>query len=48
MSLCPGTSDTLFRDCQGVIYFNAQVSHRAFDLGMPKQKLNGPEISVRR
>jgi len=44
--LCPGTSDiNLFRYCQGVIYFDAQVSDRAFDLGMPKQKLNGPKIS---
>jgi hypothetical protein len=30
---------------QGVIYFNAQVSDRAFDLSMSKQKLNGPEVS---
>jgi hypothetical protein len=29
----------------GVIYFDAQVSDRAFDLGMPKEKLNGPEVS---
>jgi hypothetical protein len=44
--LCPGTSDVnLFRYCQGVIYFDAQVSDRAFDLGMSKQKLNSPEIS---
>jgi hypothetical protein len=35
----------LFRYCQGVIYFNAQVSDGTFDLGMSKQKLNGPEIS---
>src|SRR5258708_34644966 len=41
MSALPG----YFRYCQGVIYFNAQVSDRAFDLGMPKQKLNSPEIS---
>jgi hypothetical protein len=46
MSAGPGTSDVnLFRYCQGVIYFDAQVSDRAFDLGMSKQKLNGPEIS---
>ena len=44
--LCPGSSDiNLFRYCQGVIDLDAEVSHRAFDLGMPKQKLNGPEIS---
>jgi hypothetical protein len=35
----------LFRYCQGVIYFDAQVSDRAFDLGMTKEKLNGPEVS---
>jgi hypothetical protein len=46
MSAGPGTSDVnLFRYCQGVIYFDAQVSDRAFDLGMSKQKLNGPGIS---
>jgi hypothetical protein len=44
--LCPGISDiNLFGYCPGVIYFDAQVSDRAFDLGMPKQNLNGPEIS---
>src|SRR5205085_2220662 len=44
--LCPGISDiNLFSDCQGIIYFDAQVSDRAFDLGMSKQKLNGPEVS---
>src|SRR4029079_17914722 len=43
---CPGTSDVnLFRYCQSIIYFNAQVPHRAFDLGMSKEQLNGPEIS---
>ena len=35
----------LFRYCQGVIYFDAQVSDRAFDLSMSKQELNGPEVS---
>ena len=44
--LSPGTSDVnLFRYCQGVINFDAQVSDRAFDLGMSKQKLNRPEVS---
>jgi hypothetical protein len=33
--LCPGTSDVnLFCYCQRVIYFDAQVSDCAFDLGM--------------
>jgi hypothetical protein len=35
----------LFRYCQGIIYFDAQISDRAFDLGVAKQKLDGPEIS---
>ena len=44
--LCPGISDiNLFRYCQGVIYFDAEIPDRAFDLGMPEQKLDGPEIS---
>lgn len=44
--LCPGISDiNLFRYCQGVIDLNAQIPDRAFDLGMPEQKLDGPEIS---
>jgi len=44
--LCPGISDiNLFRYCQGIIYFDAEISDSAFDLGMPEQKLDGPEIS---
>jgi hypothetical protein len=44
--LCPGISDiNLFRYCKGVIYFDAQVSDRTFDLGMPEQQLDGPEIA---
>jgi hypothetical protein len=35
----------LFGYCQGVIYFDAQVSDRAFDLGMSEQELDGPEIA---
>jgi hypothetical protein len=35
----------LFRYCQGVIDLNAEIPDRAFDLGMPKQELDGPEIS---
>jgi hypothetical protein len=34
----------LFRYCQGVIYFDAQISDGAFDLGVPEQKLDRPEI----
>jgi hypothetical protein len=44
--LRPGVSDVdLFRYCQGVIDFDAQISDGAFDLCMPEQKLDGPEIS---
>jgi len=44
--LCPGISDiNLFRYGQGVIHFDAQISDRAFDLRMPEQKLDGPEIA---
>jgi len=35
----------LFRYGQGVIYFDAQISDGAFDLGVPEQKLDRPEIS---
>jgi hypothetical protein len=35
----------LFRYSQGVIYFDAEIPNRAFDFGMSKQKLDGPEIS---
>ena len=44
--LCPGISDiNLFRYCQRVINLNAKISDRAFDLGMPEQELDGPEIT---
>jgi hypothetical protein len=47
--LCPCISDiNLFRYCQGVIDLDTKISDRTFDLGMPEQKLDGPEISVRR
>jgi hypothetical protein len=35
----------LFCYRQGVIDFDAEISDRAFDLGMPKQKLDGSEIA---
>jgi DICT domain-containing protein len=35
----------LFRYCQGVIDFDARISGGAFDLCMPEQKLDRPEIS---
>jgi len=47
MSALPrGISDiNLFRYCQCVLDLNAQIPDRAFDLGVSKQKLNGPEIA---
>lgn len=35
----------LLRYFKGIIYFNAQVSDRAFQLGMTEQKLHCAEIS---
>ena len=44
--LGPGISDiNLFRYCQGVIDLDAEIPDRAFDLGMPEQELDGPEVS---
>lgn len=46
MSLCPGILDVnLFRYCQGVIDLDAEIPDHAFDLGMPKQELDGPQIA---
>jgi hypothetical protein len=35
----------LFGYCQGVIDLNAEIPDRAFDLGMPEQELDGPQIA---
>jgi len=44
--LCPGISDiNLFRYCQSIVYFDPEISDGAFDLGVAKQKLDGPEIA---
>jgi hypothetical protein len=44
--LCPGISDiNLFRYGQGVIDLNAEIPDRALDLGMPEQKLDGPQVA---
>jgi len=41
-SLCPTGSDIdLFGYGQGIIYFDAKISHRALDLGVTKQELYG-------
>ena len=44
--LCPGISDVnLFCYCEGIIYLDAEISDRAFDLGVAKQKLDSPKIA---
>lgn len=44
--LHPGISDVnLFSYCKGIIYLDAQISDRAFDLCVPEQQLDRPEIS---
>ncbi len=44
--LCPGISDiNLLHYCQGIIYVDAQISSRAFDLGVTKQELDSPKIA---
>ena len=44
--LCPGISDiNLFRYCEGVIDLDAEISDRAFDLGMPEQELDSPQVA---
>jgi hypothetical protein len=44
--LCPGISDiNLFCYCQSIVHFDSEISDRAFDLGVPKQKLDGSEIA---
>jgi hypothetical protein len=44
--LCPGISDiNLFRYGQSIVDFDSEVSDRAFDFGVAKQKLDSPEIT---
>ena len=44
--LCPSISDiNLFRYCQGIVHLDAEMSNRAFNLGVAKQELDGPEIA---
>ena len=35
----------LFGYCQGVIDLNAEIPDRAFDLGMPEQELDSPQVA---
>jgi hypothetical protein len=35
----------LFRYCQSILFFYPEISDRAFDLGVAKQKLDSPKIA---
>ena len=42
----PDHSDfSLFGDLQGVVYLDAKVPHRAFELRMTEQQLHGSQVS---
>ena len=44
--LCPGISDiNLFRYCQGVIDLDTKIPDCAFNLGMPEQELDSPQVT---
>jgi hypothetical protein len=46
MSALPGYfRHQLVPQLLGIIYFDAQISDSAFDLGVAEQKLDGPEIA---
>ena len=45
MSALPGYFRHQLAICEGIIYFDAEISDRAFDLCMSEQKLDGPEIA---
>jgi hypothetical protein len=41
--LCTGISDiNLFCYCESIVHFDAEISYRAFDLGVAEQKLDSP------
>jgi hypothetical protein len=43
--LCPGISDiNFFRYCEGIIYFDAEISDRAIDLCMSDPEIAGAPI----
>jgi hypothetical protein len=47
--LCPGISDiNLFRYCEGIIYFDAEISDSAFYLGCPSRSCTVLRLPVRR
>jgi hypothetical protein len=44
--LCPGISGiNLLGDGESVVDLDAEVAHRALDLGVPQQELDGPQIA---
>ena len=44
--LCPGSSDIdLFGDCQSIVYLYGEIAHRALDLGVAQQQLDGTQVS---
>jgi hypothetical protein len=36
---------SLFRYCQGIVYFDPEIPDRAFDLGVAEQKLDSPKVA---
>jgi hypothetical protein len=44
--LCPSNSDVdLLGNFEGIIDFDADVPDRAFNLGVPKEQLNCPQVA---
>jgi hypothetical protein len=35
----------LFRNCEGIIDFDPEIAHRAFDFGMPQEQLDCSQIT---
>ena len=31
--------------CHSIVHFNTEIANRAFDLGMAKQQLDGPQVA---
>ncbi len=46
MSALPGNSDlNLFRYREGIVYFDAEIPDRTFDLRVTEQELHGSQIA---
>ena len=44
--LCPGSSDVDFlRDVECIVDLHTEISYCAFDLGVPEEELNGPQVA---